>query len=70
MILWIDGSNKIVFSRIWSLKNSCDTFPTSLVMIYNKSEVVGHSKLSAIPSIPDACFVESGKMIFNLFYMV
>ncbi|XP_054275387.1 N-alpha-acetyltransferase 80 [Macrosteles quadrilineatus] len=46
-------------ARIWSLKNSCDTFPTSLVMIYNKSEVVGHSKLSAIPSIPDACFVES-----------
>lgn len=49
------------YCRMVSLAKSCDNFPTSLVMVNNKKDVVGHSKLSLIPSIQDACFVESGK---------
>uniref|UniRef100_A0A1B6L3D2 N-acetyltransferase domain-containing protein n=1 Tax=Graphocephala atropunctata TaxID=36148 RepID=A0A1B6L3D2_9HEMI len=46
-------------ARMLSLKKSCDNLPTSLVMVYNGAEVVGHSRLSPIPALPDACFVES-----------
>ncbi|XP_046401740.1 N-alpha-acetyltransferase 80 isoform X2 [Ischnura elegans] len=49
-------------ARLRSLEVSCDKLPTCLVLIrsYNEmKEVIGHSKLSRIPSIPEGCFIES-----------
>ncbi|KAJ8972878.1 hypothetical protein NQ317_015783 [Molorchus minor] len=45
-------------ARLHSLQNSCDTLPTSLILIKDK-KLIGHLKLSVIPSIKEACFVES-----------
>ncbi|XP_060536054.1 N-alpha-acetyltransferase 80 [Cylas formicarius] len=45
-------------ARLHSLKASCDSLPVSLILLKNKC-LVGHAKLSPIPSKPDACFVES-----------
>lgn len=45
-------------ARLRSLESSCDTLPVSLVLV-KEGKVIGHAKLSAIPSIHDACFVES-----------
>ncbi|XP_066993981.2 N-alpha-acetyltransferase 80 [Anabrus simplex] len=45
-------------ARMRSLLASCDNLPTCLVLVIN-DQVVGHSKISAIPSIPTGCFVES-----------
>lgn len=45
-------------ARIHSLEASCDRLPTSLVLLENKT-VIGYLKLTAIPSIREACFVES-----------
>lgn len=45
-------------ARLRSLESSCDTLPVSLVLV-NDGKVIGHAKLSAIPSIRDACFIES-----------
>lgn len=54
--------------RLHSLEASCDTLPTSLVLVKNEENnckaVIGHSKITPIPSIPDGCFVESGKHNF------
>lgn len=45
-------------ARLRSLESSCDTLPVSLVLVKD-GKVIGHAKLSPIPSIKDACFVES-----------
>ncbi|XP_018579352.1 N-acetyltransferase 6 [Anoplophora glabripennis] len=45
-------------ARMHSLQASCDRLPTSLVLLENKT-VVGHLKLTSIPSIRKACFLES-----------
>lgn len=45
-------------ARMHSLEASCDQLPTSLVLLKNKT-VIGHLKLTPIPSIRQACFVES-----------
>lgn len=45
-------------ARLRSLESSCDGLPVSLVLI-NENKVIGHAKLSAIPSINNGCFVES-----------
>lgn len=47
------------------MESSCDTMPTSLVLVKDKEKnsVIGHSKITPIPSIPDGCFVESGKFV-------
>lgn len=46
------------------LECSCDNLPTNLVLVNNengnKPFVVGHSKITAIPSLPEAAFIESG----------
>jgi len=50
-------------ARLYSLEASCDTLPTSLVLVKNEENnckaVIGHSKITPIPSLPDSCFVES-----------
>lgn len=46
-------------ARMRTLEASCDTLPTSLILVRKHKEVVGHSKLSLIPSLPGSCFVES-----------
>ncbi|CAH1967087.1 unnamed protein product [Acanthoscelides obtectus] len=45
-------------ARLHSLESSCDSLPTSLVLVED-GRVIGHLKLTPIPSIKDACFVES-----------
>ncbi|XP_050511834.1 N-alpha-acetyltransferase 80 isoform X2 [Diabrotica virgifera virgifera] len=45
-------------ARLHSLQQSCDTLPTSLVLLKDKL-AIGHLKLSIIPSIRTACFLES-----------
>ncbi|XP_071454029.1 N-alpha-acetyltransferase 80 isoform X2 [Hetaerina americana] len=49
-------------ARLRSLEGSCDKLPTCLILIRNDTnvkEVIGHSKLTRIPSIPEGCFIES-----------
>ncbi|XP_033216527.1 N-alpha-acetyltransferase 80 isoform X2 [Belonocnema kinseyi] len=45
-------------TRLRTLRTSCDKFPTSLVLLDNE-KVIGHSKISLIPSIDDCCVIES-----------
>lgn len=45
-------------ARLRSLECSCDDLPTSLVLIKDR-KVIGHAKLTPIPSIKSGCFVES-----------
>lgn len=45
-------------ARMRSLECSKDTLPTSLILV-KKKKVIGHCKLSRIPSDPTSCFVES-----------
>lgn len=45
-------------ARLHSLRNSCDRLPVSLILL-KQNQVIGHAKLSRIPSIEDACFLES-----------
>lgn len=45
-------------ARMRTLDNSRDTLPTSLVLIRDK-KVLGHCRLSSIPSIPTSCFIET-----------
>lgn len=52
-------------ARLRSLECSCDTLPVSLVLI-NNDKVIGHAKLSPIPAIKDACFIESVVIIQDL----
>lgn len=57
------NNNNVCF-RLHSLEASCDTLPTSLVLVKNEKNtskvVLGHSKITPIPSMPNSCFVESG----------
>lgn len=53
-----DEWRRSVTARMMSLDNSCDTLPTCLILL-QESRVIGHCKLSLIPSIPDGCFIES-----------
>jgi len=50
-------------ARLHSLEASCDTLPTSLILVEsgenNYKDVIGHSKITPIPSMPDSVFVES-----------
>ncbi|XP_015370815.1 PREDICTED: N-acetyltransferase 6 [Diuraphis noxia] len=50
-------------ARLHSLEASCDTLPTSLVLVKteedNSKKVIGHSKITPIPSIPDGGFIET-----------
>lgn len=52
-------------ARLRSLESSCDTLPTSLILLQN-SKVIGHAKLSPIPSMKTVCFVESVVVSKNL----
>lgn len=45
-------------ARMRTLDNSRDSLPTSLVLIRDK-KVLGHCRLSSIPSIPTSCFIET-----------
>lgn len=45
-------------ARLRSLECSSDTLPTCLILLRN-TQVIGHCKLSVIPSIPNGCFIES-----------
>lgn len=51
--------------RLHSLEASCDTLPTSLILVKkeenNCKTVIGHSKITPIPSMPDSGFIETGK---------
>lgn len=44
-------------ARMRSFENSCDTLPANIILL-DKNQLIGHLKLSVIPSIPMACFVE------------
>ncbi|XP_077285975.1 N-alpha-acetyltransferase 80 [Arctopsyche grandis] len=46
-------------ARMLSLQTSCDKMPTCLVLLTGDKKVIGHCKLTPIPSIKDSCFVES-----------
>lgn len=49
--------------RLYSLEMSCDTLPTSLVLVKEEDDfkkVLGHAKITPIPSIPDGGFIETG----------
>lgn len=52
-------------ARLRSLENSCDTLPTCLILLQDNT-VIGHAKLSTIPSIKDSCFIESVVISKNL----
>ncbi|XP_069689012.1 N-alpha-acetyltransferase 80-like isoform X1 [Periplaneta americana] len=45
-------------ARLRTLEMSRDELPTCLVLVLSH-EVLGHSKISPIPSIPSGCFIES-----------
>jgi hypothetical protein len=46
------------------LESSCDSLPINLVLVQSneniEAKVLGHSKISRIPSIPAGGFIESG----------
>ncbi|XP_059047491.1 N-alpha-acetyltransferase 80 [Achroia grisella] len=46
-------------ARMMSLQASRDALPTSFILVQDKKCVIGHCKLTPIPSIPESCFVES-----------
>lgn len=52
-------------ARLRSLESSCNNLPTCLILLQN-NKVVGHAKLSVIPSIKNSCFVESVVISKNL----
>lgn len=45
-------------ARLRRLEMSCDNFPTCLVLVHSH-EVLGHSRLSLLPSLPLGCLIES-----------
>ncbi|XP_030748191.1 N-alpha-acetyltransferase 80 [Sitophilus oryzae] len=51
-------------ARFRSLESSCDQLPTSLILLRG-NKVLGHVKLSVIPSIPNSCFIESVVIAHN-----
>lgn len=52
-------------ARLHSLQVSSDHLPTSLILLKG-TKLIGHLKLSVIPSIPNACFMESVVIDSNL----
>lgn len=46
-------------ARMMSLQASRDELPTSLILVDNKKDILGHCKLTPIPSKPESCFVET-----------
>lgn len=46
-------------ARMLSLRTSCDKMPTCLILLSKDKKVIGHCKLTPIPSIKESCFVES-----------
>ncbi|XP_034934961.1 N-alpha-acetyltransferase 80 [Chelonus insularis] len=44
--------------RLRTLSMSCESFPTCLVLL-NDSKVIGHCKVSLLPSRDNSCFIES-----------
>uniref|UniRef100_A0A8D9ERP4 N-acetyltransferase 6 n=3 Tax=Cacopsylla melanoneura TaxID=428564 RepID=A0A8D9ERP4_9HEMI len=51
---------KSMAARLLSLSKSCDEFPTSFVLVNQKTNlVVGHAKVSAVKTIPDAVYIET-----------
>lgn len=50
-------------ARLWSLKASRDSLPTSMILVTRtdkyKSRVIAHAKLSPIPADTEAVFLES-----------
>ncbi|XP_026743222.1 N-alpha-acetyltransferase 80 isoform X1 [Trichoplusia ni] len=46
-------------ARMMSLQASCNNLPTSLILINDAKHLLGHCKLTAIPSIPESCFIET-----------
>ncbi|XP_066258520.1 N-alpha-acetyltransferase 80 [Euwallacea similis] len=45
-------------ARLRSLKASCNKLPTSLILL-KAQKLIGHLKISPIPSIKDGCFIET-----------
>ncbi|XP_063538916.1 N-alpha-acetyltransferase 80 [Cydia strobilella] len=45
--------------RMMSLQASCDCLPTNFILVKDRKEVLGHCKLTPIPSIPESCFIET-----------
>lgn len=45
-------------ARMMSLQASRDELPTSLILV-DKKTMLGHCKLTPIPSMPESCFVET-----------
>lgn len=46
-------------ARMMSLQASCNHLPTSLILINDMKHLLGHCKLTPIPSIPHSCFIET-----------
>lgn len=46
-------------ARMLSLQASRDELPTSLILVNDNKQILGHCKLTPIPSIPESCFVET-----------
>ncbi|XP_066143959.1 N-alpha-acetyltransferase 80 [Euwallacea fornicatus] len=45
-------------ARLRSLRASCDKLPTSLILL-KAQKLIGHLKISPIPSIRNGCFIET-----------
>ncbi|XP_063831190.1 N-alpha-acetyltransferase 80 [Ostrinia nubilalis] len=45
--------------RMMSLQASCDNLPTSLILVNDAKQLLGHLKLTPIPAISEGCFVET-----------
>lgn len=46
-------------ARMKSLNVSCDDFPTCLILINDKDEILGHCKISLVTRSKVSCFIES-----------
>ena len=57
---------EILFYRLKTLSESCEEFPTCLVLL-NKETVIGHCKLSRIPNELQCCFLGSGMFVIIIF---
>ncbi|XP_071053341.1 N-alpha-acetyltransferase 80 isoform X2 [Onthophagus taurus] len=53
-------------ARMRSLDCSSDKLPTSLILLDENDRVIGHCKLSPIPSIPGSCYIESVVILKDL----
>lgn len=46
-------------ARMMTLQASRDGLPTNLILVDGSKHLLGHCKLTPIPSIPESCFVET-----------